>query len=128
MQLGVCPEALTPGVSLVNAILEQEICELQDKIGCGPANPTPIMILYELGKGPQSVAQLTSALNLDPLTMSTQLKVLRERGMVAANRVGTAVQYRLTDRRLIEALDYLRTVLRDTLAHCGEAITDFGEN
>jgi DNA-binding transcriptional ArsR family regulator len=49
--------------------------------------------------------------------VSRHLKVLRERGMVLATRVGPTVEYRLGDRRLIEALDLLRAALRDHLAH-----------
>jgi len=112
----------------VNGILEQELCQLQTEIGCGPADPTPLMILYELANGPQNEAQLAGALGISQSIVSSQLAVLRERRIVVTNRVGSMVQYRLTDRRLIEALDYLRAVLRDVLAHRNEAVTVFGEN
>jgi DNA-binding transcriptional ArsR family regulator len=122
------PNGSKARVYTMNGILEHEISQLQDEIGCGPADPTPIMILYELVNGPQNVAQLATALNINQLAMLSQLRVLRERRMVTANRVGATVQYRLADRRLIEALDSLRAVLRDTVAHRAEVITDFGEN
>jgi hypothetical protein len=37
--------------------------------------------------------------------------------MVVATRIGSSVEYRLGDHRLIEALDLLRGVLRDHLSH-----------
>ena len=40
--------------------------------------------------------------------------------MVSATRVGATVEYRLTDDRLIQALDLLRTVLRDQLTRRAE--------
>src|SRR5438067_1523068 len=112
----------------MNDILEHEICELQGEIGCGSADPTPIMVLYELARGPQKVAQLAAALEINPAAMSSQLKALCERRWVTANRVGATLQYRLTDRRLIEALDTLRAVLRDALAYRGEEIKDCDES
>jgi len=42
---------------------------------------------------------------------------LRERGMVRATRQGPSVEYSLIDERLIEALNLLRSVLRDNIAY-----------
>lgn len=75
------------------------------------------MILYALAEGPSHVSALAVALDLPQPLISRHLKVLRERGMVVAIRCGSIVQYRLGDARLIEALDLLRAVLRDILAH-----------
>jgi DNA-binding transcriptional ArsR family regulator len=41
--------------------------------------------------------------------------MLRERGLVKAERCGPSVTYSLTDRRIIEALDLLRTVMHDRI-------------
>jgi DNA-binding HxlR family transcriptional regulator len=101
----------------MNDFLEQEIRQLQNEIGCGPADPTPLMILYELADGPRNIPQLAGALNVGETCVSTTLAHLHEHRMVTANCMGPAVQYRLTDRRLIEALNYLRAVLRDVLAY-----------
>jgi DNA-binding transcriptional ArsR family regulator len=43
--------------------------------------------------------------------------MLRERGLVHTVRQGVVVQYHLADRRLIQALDLLRGVLRDRITH-----------
>jgi len=51
------------------------------------------------------------------------LKVLRERGLVRANRQAQTVEYSLNDPRIIEALDLLRAVLRDTLSYRANLIT-----
>lgn len=42
--------------------------------------------------------------------------MLRDRGLVIAEREGNAVRYALRDIRVIKALDLLRVVMADTLA------------
>ena len=97
-------------------ILEQEVNTLHAEVCAGLADPKRIMILYELADGPKNVTELANALGMTQPLVSRHLKVLRERGMVIATRQGPAVEYRLGDRRLIEALDLLRAVLRDHLS------------
>jgi ArsR family transcriptional regulator len=97
-------------------ILEQEVNTLHAEICAGLADPKRIMILYELADGPKNVTELANAIGMTQPLVSRHLKVLRERGMVIATRQGPAVEYRLGDRRLIEALDLLRAVLRDHLS------------
>ena len=60
-----------------------------------------------LNKGPLNFAGLD--------TTSRHLKVLRERGLVVAERDAQSIYYTLADKRVIEALDLLRAVLNDKL-------------
>ena len=101
----------------MNSDLENEVLQLHAEICAGLADPSRIMILYELSSGPCNVTELCTTLNMPQPMTSRHLKVLRERGMVTAERQGTVIQYSLADRRLIEALDLLRAALRDILAH-----------
>jgi ArsR family transcriptional regulator len=73
------------------------------------------MLLDRLADGPKNVGDLGTALDTSQPTVSRHLKVLRERGMVSAERLGTTVNYSLSDRRVIEALDLLRAVMTDNL-------------
>ncbi len=100
----------------MNKSLESEIGQLHAEVCAGLADPTRILILYELSDSPRNVTQLAKALNLSQPMVSRHLKMLRERGMVISERLGPAVEYKLSDPRLIQALDLLRAVLRDTLA------------
>jgi len=102
---------------MMNSDLENEVLQLHAEICAGLADPSRIMILYELSSGPRNVTELCTTLNMPQPMTSRHLKVLRERGMVTAERQGTVIQYSLADRRLIEALDLLRAALRDILAH-----------
>lgn len=97
--------------------LEQEINQLHAEICAGLADPKRILILYALAEGPRTVTELTNNLGMSQPAVSRHLKILRERGMVAATRLGPNVEYRLGDTRLIAALDLLREVLRDHLNH-----------
>ena len=88
------------------------------------SDPTRILILYALDEQPRSVTELTVELNLAQPTTSRHLKVLRDRGLVVAERQGTSMLYKLADHRLIDALDILRTVLRDRIMHRANLITE----
>ncbi|HLF29227.1 MAG TPA: metalloregulator ArsR/SmtB family transcription factor [Anaerolineae bacterium] len=95
---------------------ESEVQLLHAQICQALADPTRILLLYQLAEGRKSVGELASALNVSQPTISRHLKVLRERGMVTAERFGASVMYSLSDRRVIEALDLMRAVLADNLA------------
>ena len=76
----------------------------------------------QLSAGPCNVTELCTGLHMPQPLTSRHLKVLRERGMVTAERQGTVIQYSLADRRLVEALDLLRAVLRDNLARRAQLV------
>ena len=102
-------------VTNINPDLEHEVHQLHSRMCEGLADPTRILILYALAETPRNVGELAEALHAPQPTVSRHLKVLRERGMVNAERVGPAVRYSLADTRLIDALDLLRAVLASQL-------------
>ncbi|MBI3362539.1 MAG: winged helix-turn-helix transcriptional regulator [Chloroflexi bacterium] len=106
----------------MNRILEEEVNQLHAEVCAALADSKRIMILYELADGPKNVTDLAAALNMPQPSVSRHLKTLRERGMVIATRLGPAVEYRLGDARLIQALDLLRATMRDTLTHRAELV------
>ena len=106
----------------MNSALETEVLQLHAEICAGLADPNRIMILYALADGPHNVTEICNALGMPQPSVSRHLKTLRERRMVTTERKGTVVQYSLADDRLIEALDLLRSVLRDGLARRAELV------
>lgn len=104
----------------MNSALETEVLQLHAEICAGLADPNRIMILYELSAGSKNVSELCENLDMPQPMASRHLKILRERGMVTFMRKGTVVQYTLADDRLIQALDLLRVVLRDSLTKRAE--------
>lgn len=102
---------------MISQTLAQEVSQLEADLCFALADPTRILLLYALDEKPRNVTELTVELNITQPTTSRHLKILRDRGLVRANRQGVVIQYELNDRRLIQALDLLRSVLRDRIAY-----------
>lgn len=96
--------------------LRQEVTNLHADVCSALADPTRILILYALSERPYNVNDLANTLSVPQPSASRHLKVLRERNLVTATRLGTNVEYVLADHRLIEALDLLRGVMRDRIS------------
>jgi DNA-binding transcriptional ArsR family regulator len=99
----------------MDAGLREEVNSLHAQLCGALADPNRILILYALADQPHCVGDLASALGLAQPTTSRHLKVLRDRGLVTAQRSGQAVVYTLADTRVTQALDLLRAVLADLL-------------
>ena len=100
---------------MISPTLTQEITQLHADICSGLADPRRILILYALHEKPSNVSDLAQAVGISQPAASRHLNVLRERGMVSAQRDGQSMVYTLTDLRVIWALDLLRAVLADKL-------------
>ncbi len=102
---------------MVSKTLVQEITQLEADFCSALSDPTRLLILYALADSPRNVTELTHELDIIQPTTSRDLKVLRERGLVYAVRNGSSITYHLGDKRLIQALDLLRSAMRDRLAY-----------
>jgi DNA-binding transcriptional ArsR family regulator len=100
---------------MVSITLVQEITQLHADFCSALADSTRLILLYALADAPRNVSELTQELGLPQPTISRHLKNLRDRGLVVATRQGTMVQYNLADRRVIDALDILRGIMRDSI-------------
>lgn len=100
---------------MITQTLQQEISQLEADFCFALSDPTRILMLYALDEKPLNVTELSHQLKIPQPTASRHLKVLRERGLVHTTRQGTTITYQLSDRRLIQALDLLRSVMRDRL-------------
>jgi len=108
----------------ISSTLSQEVSMMEAELCSAFSDPTRILILYELNEHTCNVNELTAILDLPQPTVSRHLKVLRERGLVSAERQGTNMIYNLTDHRLIEALDLLRSVMRDRIIRRANLIAE----
>ena len=115
---------------MINQTLKQEISQLEADFCSALSDPTRILMLYALSDKSLNVTELTNELGLNQSTASRHLKVLRERGLVQTVRTGTTITYHLSDQRLIQALDILRSILRDRLTQRASLIneTKLGES
>ncbi len=95
--------------------LREEIHGMHAHLCSALADPNRILILYTLTQGKRNVSDLAREVGLSQPSVSRHLKVLRETGLAQAERKGHSMIYYLTDFRVIEALDILRSVLADNL-------------
>lgn len=78
-------------------------------------DPKRMQILYTLYDGPCNVTSIAESLNYPQPTVSRHLALLRQRGMLDSWREGTHVLYQISDKRIIDILDAMRELLKDTL-------------
>ncbi len=83
------------------------------------ANPLRIRILELLRGGPMSVTQIQEATGTPGSSVSQQLAVLRSRNILATERRGTTIIYRVPDPELFELLDVARRIFD---AHLSDTI------
>jgi len=110
--------------NMLNQTLKQEISQLEADFCFALSDPNRILMLYALSEKPLNVTELTLELGLNQPTTSRHLKVMRERGLVQTVRTGTTITYHLSDQRLIQALDLLRSVMRDRLTQRASLINE----
>lgn len=104
--------------------LSQEVIRLHADMCSALADPSRLLILYALGEKPRTVSELAAYVNIRQPTTSRHLRVLREHGLVRAARQGQNIEYTLCDHRILDALDMLRAVLRDSLAYRANLIPE----
>src|SRR5215208_760522 len=101
--------------NMVNQVLKEEVLQLEADFCAALSDPNRIFILYALNERSLNVTELTNELGVPQPTISRHLKVLRERGLVFTERQGTVITYHLADQRVIQAMDLLRSAMRDRL-------------
>jgi len=112
---------------MVTLTLKQEITQLEADFCFALSDPTRILILYALNDKPLNVTELTNELGIPQPTTSRHLKVLRERGLVYSERQGTVITYHLSDNRIIQAMDLLRSSMRDRLTQQANLVNELSQ-
>ncbi len=92
--------------------LRAELTELTVSLCKALSDPKRLMVLYALGAGPRSVAELADLVDAREANVSQHLAVLRERGLVDTERRGASIIYSLRYPELLAAVDALRGILR----------------
>lgn len=111
---------------MVNQVLKEEVLQLEADFCAALSDPSRIFILYALSETPLNVTELTNELGVPQPTISRHLKVLRERGLVFTERQGTVITYHLADQRVIQAMDLLRSAMRDKLTQRANIANELG--
>lgn len=108
--------------------LREEVVRLHANICSGLADPNRILIIYSLAEGSHNVSEIAAMMDLPQPTVSRHLKILRERGIVRSERDGQTINYRLSDKRIVQALDLLRATLADLLEDQAALAKQVNEN
>lgn len=108
--------------------LYQEVTQLHAQLCSALADPRRILMIYTLAVQPFNVTNLAETLDISQPAASRHLKVLKESGLVQSTRKGASVEYQLTDRRLVDALDLLRKVLYDRITHRADLVEEVDVN
>jgi len=103
-----------------------EITILQAEVLKTLASPRRLDILHKLANGPIEVGRLAEAIGASQPNVSQHLAVLRNAGIVEAERDGREVRYRLTDPDVMVACGLMRTVLERRLTRLGEMAASAG--
>ncbi len=90
-----------------------DINELHARVCKALADPKRLLILNELRDGARAVGDIAAALQISQPNVSRHLAVLRDRGFVTAERVGSSVQYSLASPKILRAMDLLREFMAE---------------
>jgi DNA-binding transcriptional ArsR family regulator len=104
---------------------EQQMYRLQADLCQTLSDPTRLELLYLLGESRRAVKELIEATGQRQAKISQHLALLRQRGIVRAERIGAEVHYSLVDPRILEACRITREILLQQLAQQGELASTF---
>ena len=97
---------------------------LQAEIMRTLAHPRRLRIIHRLAAGPVEVGRIALDLGISQPNASQHLAVMRNLGVVEAERSGREVRYRLTDPEIVATCELMRGVLArrlDRLASLSDA-------
>ena len=92
-----------------------DISEMYARVCKALADPKRLLIINELRDGPRTVGDIASALEISQPNVSRHLAVLRDRGFVIAERLGSNVRYSLASPKILRAVDLLREFMAEEL-------------
>lgn len=92
-----------------------QITQRQAEMCAALADYHRILILYTLAEKSYNVSQLAAHLQISQPTVSRHLRILRDCGIVSAERQGKSVFYMPADHRILEAMNLLRAVFADQI-------------
>lgn len=83
------------------------------KVAKAMAHPSRLAVVERLARGPACVCDLTALVGADISTVSRHLSILKAAGIVADERKGSWVHYRLRCPCVVRFLDCVEAVVRE---------------
>jgi len=94
---------------------EEELYRLQAEFCKGMAHPKRIQILGILKSGEKTVGELAKTAGVPQANMSQHLALLRQFGLLNTRRDGNNIYYSISDRRIVDACELVRSCIGDRL-------------
>jgi DNA-binding transcriptional ArsR family regulator len=85
-------------------------------------HPVRIAILELLRSGPRSVGEIQALTRVPGSSISQQLAVLRSRGIVVPERLGTTIRYHVADPEIYALLDAARRIFYGHLSDSADLL------
>ena len=96
---------------------QAEVAQLYAHFCKGLANPNRFLIVCALAEHGMNVRAIATTTGLSQSNTSHNLKILRDQGIVCAERIGQSVFYTLADIRIVQTIDLLYAMMTDQLDH-----------
>jgi ArsR family transcriptional regulator len=90
-------------------------------------HPQRLELVEQLGQGPRSVDLLAEKLGSPIANVSQHLQIMRRAGLVAAERQGKYVVYRLADASVLAAMHAIQRVAENNLAEVDKIVRGYFE-
>ena len=90
-------------------------------------HPQRLELIEQLGQGPRSVDLLAEKLGAPIANVSQHLQTMRRAGLVAAERQGKYVVYRLADASVLAAMQAIQRVAENNLAEVDKIVRGYFE-
>ncbi len=97
-----------------------QISQRQAEISAALGDVHRLLLLYALEDEAQSVSELVERVGLSQPSVSRHLRILREAGIVCADRRGKSIYYCPADRRIYAVIDLLRAISTDQMQRKGD--------
>jgi DNA-binding transcriptional ArsR family regulator len=102
--------------------LNQSLFEIQAEFCKAMGNTARLQLLHILRDNPLTVTEICQETGLPQGTVSRQLTVLRRVGVVVSLRHGSTKIYALTDHKIAEVCDLVRTILVEQIHKRSQSI------
>ncbi len=96
--------------------------EIQAEFCKAMGNSVRLQLLHILREHPLTVSEICQETNLPQVTVSRHLSILRNVGVVDSRRLGNAKVYQITDDKIAEVCDLVRSILVEQIHKSSQSI------
>jgi DNA-binding transcriptional ArsR family regulator len=102
--------------------MNDSIFEIQAEFCKVMGNTARLHVLHILREHPKSVSEICQEIGLSQGNVSRQLSCLRSAGLVITKRNGKGMVYQITNEKIVEVCDLVRSVLVEQIQKRSQSI------